>query len=196
MPLLDVILGPKCVDCGNRIKGLRSAVSPNEWICPRCEDKRVAAEQKRRKEEERHKTEREAEERRLAETKRREENQRRQKQAEALLAAAGEGDIPRVDTLIASGADANARNEKGRTALMLAAEKGDVAVVRALIAAGADVNLKEPGEWGMPALYFASNSECVRALLLGGADVNAEDCDGRTALLKPFYTQTKTLSGL
>jgi len=57
-----------------------------------------------------------------------------------LLAAAGQGQVEQVKSLLAQGVDANARNGAGRPALVLAAFNGNERTVRALLAAGADVN--------------------------------------------------------
>ncbi len=51
MPLLDVFLGPKCADCGNRIKGTKIPLSPESWLCQPCKNARDAAEENRIREE-------------------------------------------------------------------------------------------------------------------------------------------------
>ncbi len=53
-----------------------------------------------------------------------------------LLKAAEKGDLPRVNALLAKGADVNAKNNDGWTALMYASYKGNLEVVQALLAKG------------------------------------------------------------
>lgn len=95
-------------------------------------------------------------------------------QGDDLNNAAMNGDLPRVKTLLAKGADINAKDHDGMTALMLASITGHVDVVQVLLAKGADVETKEND--GATALILASENgftEVVKALLAKGADVNA-----------------------
>jgi hypothetical protein len=105
-----------------------------------------------------------------------------------LFEAAGDGELERVKTLIAAGADVNAKESNfGKTALMIASDEGHVEVVKALLAARADVNAKDSNRrGGYTALMIASINgkvEVVRLLLAAGADVNAKDNFGSTALM-------------
>ena len=68
--------------------------------------------------------------------------------SEMLIEAAASGDLARVRSLLASGADANARDADGATVLMRAAHLGRLDVVRALVDAGADVNATDERGWG------------------------------------------------
>jgi hypothetical protein len=128
-----------------------------------------------------------------------------------LIEAAREGDLVRVKSLIAAGADVNAKDTKwGSTALMEAAIEGRVEVVEALLAAKADVNatsndgttaLMEASGYGTKesliryakgghelakskeaAKYHKVADKLVQALLAAKADVNAKDNRGNTAL--------------
>ncbi|GKA30465.1 protein arginine N-methyltransferase 2 [Tanacetum coccineum] len=63
---------------------------------------------------------------------------------EELCLAANTGDIEKVQTLIASGADVTYFNEEGFTPLMLAAKQGHADVVKTLIDAGAPWNALSP----------------------------------------------------
>jgi ankyrin repeat protein len=97
--------------------------------------------------------------------------------------AAEQGDLSRVNALIAAKANPNAKDSDGNTALMLASDKGHTDVVRALLAAKADVNAKNGGE--STALIRASingHTAVVQALLAAKADVNAKGSTGDTAL--------------
>src|SRR4051812_3730 len=62
---------------------------------------------------------------------------------QALITAAGKGDLATVERLMREGASVTARDARGRTALLAAAHGDHVPVARALIAAGADVNAKD-----------------------------------------------------
>jgi ankyrin repeat protein len=106
-------------------------------------------------------------------------------QGEDLTAAAGKGDLPRVEALLAAGGSVNAkRKDDGNTALIVASSNGHIEVVQALIGHGADVNAKSNGDW--TALIWASWKgylDVVQSLLAKGADVNARNEKGQTALM-------------
>ena len=99
--------------------------------------------------------------------------------SESLPQAAAEGDVARVRSLLASGADANARDAEGATALMRAAHAGHLDVVRALADAGADVNAADERGWGAlaKAVYNADvdrgYADVVELLIERGANVEA-----------------------
>ena len=59
-----------------------------------------------------------------------------------LMIAAEQGDIEKVQNLLANGANVNVRNKVGWTALMFAARNGHTDITRALLAKGADINAK------------------------------------------------------
>src|SRR6187431_1547419 len=66
-----------------------------------------------------------------------------QNRDQALITAAGKGDLPAVERLIREGAGVSGRDARGRTPLLAATHGNHVAAARALIAAGADVNAKD-----------------------------------------------------
>ncbi|MDP1680487.1 MAG: ankyrin repeat domain-containing protein [Burkholderiales bacterium] len=74
----------------------------------------------------------------------------------ALMIAAGDGDLMRLEELLASGSDVNVRSGIGTTALMYAAKNGHAKVVEALLAAGANVNVIS--EKGSTAWHLAEKS--------------------------------------
>lgn len=91
--------------------------------------------------------------------------------AQALMRAAGDGDVARVRSLLASGADVNAAAEGGETALMRASAKGHLGVVEVLLDAGGDVHAKS--ENGFTPLFMAvffGHAEVARVLLARGSD--------------------------
>lgn len=99
--------------------------------------------------------------------------------SEMLIEAAASGDLARVRSLLASGADANARDADGATVLMRAAHLGRLDVVRALVDAGADVNATDERGWGAlaRAVYNADLdrgfADVVGVLIERGANVEA-----------------------
>jgi len=73
--------------------------------------------------------------------------------AEFLAAAACQGDLDTVKTLLRKRAKINAKNAKGYTAMMMAAMKGHYKVVKFLIDSGGDVHTKQKD--GKTALSYA-----------------------------------------
>jgi hypothetical protein len=103
---------------------------------------------------------------------------------QALIAAAGKGDLAAVERLIRDGAGVTAREGRGRTALLAATHGNHIAVARALIAAGADVNAKDDIQ-DSPYLYAGAEgrSEILKMTLAAGADLKATNRYGGTALI-------------
>ena len=103
---------------------------------------------------------------------------------EELFLASQNGDIERVNQLLAEGADIEARNENGTTALMIAAFLGHTATMQALLAQGADIDAKD-AEGYDALLYAVENGHIanVQALLVKGADIEASNENRPTALI-------------
>merc|ERR1712038_48576 len=80
-----------------------------------------------------------------------------------LLDAATEGNLEKVNELLAGTKDVNFIDECGYTALHYASENGHTDVVRALLAAGAGIN------------------KIVKMLADAKCDVSMKDCNGLTA---------------
>ena len=102
---------------------------------------------------------------------------------EALLDAAKNGDISKVNTLLEKGANVNHRSKNGVTALIFASLGGHEGVAKILLAKGAKVDSKTVS--GVTALMSASLSgheDVVKMLVAKGANVNLKDTDGTTAL--------------
>jgi ankyrin repeat protein len=103
---------------------------------------------------------------------------------QALIEAAGKGDLAAVERALARGAAVNARDGRGRTALLAATHGNHVAVARALITAGADVNAKDSIE-DSPYLYAGAEgrNEILKMTLAAGADLKSTNRYGGTALI-------------
>lgn len=87
-----------------------------------------------------------------------------------LMVAAGNGDVAKIEALLAKG-DVNAANPAGRTALMFAAENGHAGAITAL---GGDRSLRDSD--GKTAIVLAAecgHAEAVRALM-GDASLDQE----------------------
>jgi ankyrin repeat protein len=72
----------------------------------------------------------------------------------ALINACREGQLDRVELLLAGGVDVNAQDKLGWTALMYASANGQKDTVELLLAKGADVNAQD--EYGRTVLMLAS----------------------------------------
>jgi len=115
-----------------------------------------------------------------------------QSHADALAAAARQGDAAAVKRLLGEGLDVNTKFRYGVTALSYAADHGQLEVVKLLIARGADVNVKDTFYGATPLTWASSpaqtrkpeHAQIVGLLLKAGAKgkedalmsaVNAED---------------------
>jgi hypothetical protein len=102
----------------------------------------------------------------------------------AIIGAARDGDIPRLEQLLRDGADPNVHaGVNDWTPLMHAIHKNQPRSVRTLLANGARVN--ETNSHGTTALIMAAGygyAGIVQDLLRAGADPALRDNDGRTAL--------------
>jgi len=98
--------------------------------------------------------------------------------------AVTQGNLQKITSLLASGADVNERGANGRTALMVAAETGDAQAVSLLLANKANPNVTDSKQ-GRTALMIAAEAgqaEIVQLLLNAGANPNAKDRLGETAM--------------
>jgi len=103
----------------------------------------------------------------------------------AMINAAGRGDLPAVEAMLAAGASVTAVDRAGRTALIAAAYRNHLEVARRLIAAGADVNAQDATR--QSAFLIATSDGYVELLeltLANGADVHAKDSYNGTGLIR------------
>jgi ankyrin repeat protein len=101
----------------------------------------------------------------------------------ALHKAAREGDLARLKSLLAGGADPNRRDGNGNSPLLEAVAAGQAAAARALVAAGANPNLASSG--GRTPLIEAAlggQIEIARLLIAAGADLNIAERGAGTPL--------------
>ncbi|XP_049769834.1 ankyrin-3-like [Schistocerca cancellata] len=106
-----------------------------------------------------------------------------EEKGQMLVAAAKEGSVSKVRTLLAVGADVEATDENQQNALHWAAAGGHAAVVKRLLEEGADVNARD--RWRNTPLHQAAwndNATVVRLLAASSADCNARDSAGNTPL--------------
>ncbi|HEY7800552.1 MAG TPA: M56 family metallopeptidase [Hyphomonadaceae bacterium] len=90
-----------------------------------------------------------------------------------LLEAIRWGDVRRLESAIAAGADVNARDRSGTTAVVILARADDVQSLRLLLEHGADPNLVSPGEGNaLAAAARRGQLRSVMALVEHGARVN------------------------
>ena len=103
-------------------------------------------------------------------------------------------DLPRLEALLAQGADPN-HVENGRPTLGWAAQNGNVEIVRALLKGGANPNAADIEIKHTPLIRAIEmqHLEIVQALLKGGADPNAVAADGKTALMFAVESQKPAL---
>jgi len=102
----------------------------------------------------------------------------------SLADAAYDGDLAKVQELIANGADANETQADGTSALIWATYNSFPEMAEALIAAGADVNASN--NFGVTPLLQASrtgDAAMIRLLLDKGADLNKTYTEGETPLM-------------
>ena len=106
-----------------------------------------------------------------------------QNRDQALIGAAGRGDLAAVERLIREGASVAARDNRGRTALLVATHGNHVPVARALIAAGADVNAKDDIQ-DSAFLYAGAEGRIeILKMTLPTADLKSTNRYGGTALI-------------
>jgi ankyrin repeat protein len=108
-----------------------------------------------------------------------------QEAKESLMQAAEQGDLNKLNSLLAERPEPNVRDGCQWSPLMKAALNGHLKVVERLLLLGAEVNLKDKG--GYTALLLAASNnhvEILTRLLDAGADINAqESTKGWSALI-------------
>jgi hypothetical protein len=102
-----------------------------------------------------------------------------------LIAAAGAGDLDRVNTLLAAGAEVNAGDKLGWTALMDASRNGRLEVAQALLGAKANVYVGFD-EDGVVCAVFGPDRIGVAGSVAEPAAAKKRESDG-DRILKDFY---------
>ena len=104
---------------------------------------------------------------------------------DALIQSAYDGNLSKVEILVAKGASVNHADKKKRTPLMMAAYQGHTSIVEFLFGKGADINAKDSDD--QTALFYTSKRSFVETtefLLKNGIEVNAQSKKKRiTALM-------------
>lgn len=109
--------------------------------------------------------------------------------ADAFVAAAGQGDLQAVSEWLTFG-DADQKNARGDTALMEACYHGQCSAATLLLERGASVNLQD-GRYRNTALMWASNKagstenlKIIRLLSVARADPNCVNTSNHTAIME------------
>jgi ankyrin repeat protein len=85
---------------------------------------------------------------------------------EELIAAAHEGDIALIKSLLEKGADVNTADKDGNTALMQASNNGHTKTAKLLIEKGAEVNAIDKNGWtALMVASYNSHTETAKLLL-------------------------------
>jgi serine/threonine-protein phosphatase 6 regulatory ankyrin repeat subunit B len=95
-----------------------------------------------------------------------------------MIAAAAQGDLPKLGMLVGLGLNVNVNDLEGFTPLMAAAAASQNDVVKMLLGEGADT--EKTDVHGMTALMFAAAGarlHCAETLIDGGANLNARTSD-------------------
>jgi hypothetical protein len=101
-----------------------------------------------------------------------------------LIAATVDGDLKRVETLIAAKAPLDATDDEGRTALLHAVEGNHIDIAKALIAAGANINVQAKN-LDTPWLLAGAlgRTEIIRAMIPKNLDFSIRNRYGGNALI-------------
>ena len=137
----------------------------------------------------------------------------------ALITAAFDGSLKKVNLLLAQGANPNAVDKFGRNALMWAVSLGHLEIAKALIRSGANIHLKDHDGFSalmsttFPNLELVKNPQdksyliarqkeyknkvkIARLLLKQGAKVNEQSQFGNTALMNAIWYNYRELAEL
>lgn len=117
--------------------------------------------------------------------------------AVSLFAAAGAGDLSRVEQAIEAGANVNATDALKRTPLFAAAFCNHPQVADLLIDKGSDIGAKDFNDMSpLHAAVVVGGAETVKALLAKGANIDIPNAASRTPLHLAAATNQTALVGL
>jgi ankyrin repeat protein len=106
----------------------------------------------------------------------------------ALMLAAKNGDIDRVEALLEAGADVNRTNKNGGTPLMYAVLSGKLELVELLLNKGARMDHTAKNGWGALMVAVTKGYTDITSQLLSmGADANLPDVYGWTPLMRAVF---------
>lgn len=116
---------------------------------------------------------------------------------EMLLEAASDGDVEKVKSCLAKGADIETKNSRWKaTPLYLAVNFDHEEVVEILLEKNANVDSKDcDGETPLYRAAAVGNETIVKMLLEHHADINAKDNDGRTPLYIAVFEDNNDIVG-
>lgn len=120
-----------------------------------------------------------------------------------LLDAAQQGNLARLQALIAQGVDLNQRNRQGRTALVIASLHQHYDCVTSLITAGADIDLQDEtclnpfligclnNDLRLLRLVLPARPDLTRLTRFGGVGLTPASEKGHVAIVRELLTHTR-----
>ncbi len=102
----------------------------------------------------------------------------------ALMMAAHEGRVDRVEQLVNQGEEVNAKDQLGNTALMATISSSNIEILRFLLDHGADINLRNiDGETALTLSAFSGQADMLKELVRRDAVFDCENATDRATLL-------------
>ena len=112
----------------------------------------------------------------------------------ALMLAARDRNLNRVEWLLQQGADVNKVNNNGGTPIMYAVLGGDIRIVRMFVDQGADLNARAKNGWSAIMIAAAKGyTEITRELLAHAANPNLADVYGWSPLMRAVYEDRESV---
>jgi hypothetical protein len=107
-----------------------------------------------------------------------------QRQVEAMLEAAGKGDVSTINRIVIGGGGVEVRDEMGRSPLLIAVDNDRLEAFKVLLAEGADINAQAQNK-DTPWLLAGARgrTEMLRLMLPRGPDLSIRNRFGGNALI-------------